>query len=256
MRYRNKTRWMTILVLLLGIIAGWMLDCVPEEDIETVANAERLVPIYYVETEEKKIAISFDAAWGCEHTEQILDVLQQYHVKATFFLTNIWLEEYPEMARKIADAGHEIAMHSVTHPHMPQIEITEMKQELEGNYQKIVEVTGYTPTLFRFPFGDYDNASMEVVRQSGYDAIQWSIDSLDWQDTKTSAEIMERVTLGLHPGAIILCHNNGTYTAEAIASILPYAKEQGYQFLSVGELIYEEPYSVNQQGMQENPFAR
>ena len=255
MRYRTVTRLLTILILVIGVIAGWLMQEPSGEDTETVAETARQVPIYSVETQEKTLAISFDAAWGCERTETILDTLQKYDVKATFFLTNIWLDDYPEMAKKIADAGHEIAMHSVSHPHMPQLGTAEMTQELDGNYQKIVEVTGYTPTLFRFPFGDYDNTSMTVVRQSGYDAIQWSIDSLDWQESKTASDIVDRVTLALHPGAIILCHNNGTYTAEAIDSIIPYAQAQGYRFVPVGELIYKGAYEVNQQGVQLMPIA-
>lgn len=255
MNYRTVTRLITVLILIAGFIAGCVLQAYQQKSMETAAMAEKQVPIYFVETEEKKLAISFDAAWGCERTEKILDILQKYHVKATFFLTNIWLDDYPEMAKKIADAGHEIAMHSVSHPHMPQIGAAEMAQELDGNYQRIVEVTGYTPALFRFPFGDYDNASMTVVKEKGFYPIQWSIDSLDWQESKTAEDIIDRVTLGLHPGAILLCHNNGTYTAEAIDRIIPYAIEQGYQFVPVGELIYKGAYEVDQQGMQKKPIA-
>lgn len=255
MKYRTVTRFVTVFILIVGFIAGCVLQAYQQKSMETAAMAERQVPIYFVETEEKKLAISFDAAWGCERTERILDTLQKYDVKATFFLTNIWLDDYPEMAKKIADAGHEIAMHSVSHPHMPQIGTAEMAQELDGNYQRIVEVTGYTPELFRFPFGDYDNASMTVVKGKGFYPVQWSIDSLDWQESKTAEDIIDRVTLGLHPGAIILCHNNGTYTAEAIDRIIPYAIEQGYQFVPVGELIYKGEYEINQQGMQKKPIA-
>lgn len=120
-------------------------------------------------------------------------------MKATFFLTNIWLDDYPEMAKKIAAAGHEIAMHSVSHPHMSQISAEEVARELDGNYQRIVEVTGYTPELFRFPFGEYDNKSIDVVRAKGFYPIQWSIDSLDWMESKTAGDLIDRVTLGLHP---------------------------------------------------------
>ena len=81
------------------------------------------------------------------------------------------------------------------------------------------------------------------------------VDSLDWMESKTAEDIIDRVTLGLHPGAIILCHNNGTYTAEAINQIIPYAQQEGYQFVPVGELIYREEYQVNQQGMQIKPKA-
>ena len=190
-------------ILLIGFTMGWHLQDhvgqkTGEETIskETAAEAEKSekeIPIYFVEMEDKKLAISFDAAWGCEHTEKILDVLRKYNVQATFFLTNIWLDDYPDMAKKIADAGHEIAMHSVTHPHMSQISREEVARELDGNYQRIVEVTGYTPQLFRFPFGEYDNKSIDVVREKGYYPIQWSIDTLDIKRNKTVSLDINRV---------------------------------------------------------------
>ncbi|MBQ1187509.1 MAG: polysaccharide deacetylase family protein, partial [Peptococcaceae bacterium] len=144
MRYKTMTRGFTILVMLFALLimfAGWVMEQMKPDAAETGAGEARLVPIYFVEMDEKKLAISFDAAWGCERTEIILDILKKYNVKATFFLTNIWLDDYPDMARKIADAGHEIAMHSVSHPHMPQLSKAEMQKELDGNAQKIQEVT-------------------------------------------------------------------------------------------------------------------
>ena len=193
MKYKTVTRGFTILVMLFALLimfAGWVMEQMKPDIAETAAGEERLVPIYFVEMEEKKLAISFDAAWGCERTENIL---KKYDVKATFFLTNIWLDDYPDMARKIADAGHEIAMHSVSHPHMPQLSKAEMQKELEGNAQKIQEVTNVNPTLFRFPFGDYDNVSMQLMRENGIDAIQWSIDTLDTKRTKATSPVYNRV---------------------------------------------------------------
>ena len=248
----------TVLVILTGIITGvWigqnrqlMINKIPDNAHTTTSAEAKETPIYFVETNEKKLSISFDAAWGCEHTQTILDTLAAHNVKATFFLTNIWLEEYPDMAKTIADAGHEIAMHSVSHPHMPELSTSQMQEELQGNYDLIVETTQYKPELFRFPFGDYNNQSIQVVRENGYYPVQWSIDSLDWQESNTTEDIVNRVVMGLHPGAIILCHNNGTHTADAIAEILPYAMEQGYTFVPIGELIYKGDYMTDHQGMQ------
>lgn len=179
---------MTIVIFsgcMIGIWLGQKENAVFDKSFDVISNnmvavAEaKEIPIYFVETEEKKLAISFDAAWGCEHTQDILDVLAQYDVTATFFLTNIWLNEYPDMAKQIADAGHEIAMHSVSHPHMPEISTTQIEQELKDNYDLIVETTHFKPELFRFPFGDYDNKSIGIVRENGFYPIQWSIDTLD-----------------------------------------------------------------------------
>ena len=243
-----------VLILIAGFLTGmWIQQFVSQREVEQTVAVQKEVPIYFVETDEKKVAVSFDAAWGCERTEKILAVLKKYNVQATFFLTNIWLEDYPEMAKKIADAGHEIAMHSVSHPHMSQISAEQVAQELDGNRQMIVDITGYQPELFRFPFGEYDNKSIDVVRSKGYYPIQWSIDSLDWVESKSKEDIVDRVTMGLHPGAIILCHNNGVYTAEAVDEIIAYAQGEGYQFVPVGQLIYKGKYQTDQQGMELQP---
>lgn len=254
---RTMIRGLCLIVVILLAAAGFY-GCSEKEDRlpqvqPTEAAVEKKVPIYFVETDEAKLGISFDAAWGCERTEKILAELKQYDVKATFFLTNIWLEDYPEMAKKIAADGHEIAMHSVSHPHMNSLSKEEMIQELQGNAQMIQEITGYEPVLFRFPFGEYNNQAIDVVQELGYYPIQWSIDSLDWKETLSKDDIVDRVVLNLHHGAIILCHNNGTYTAEAIAEIIPYAQKEGYQFVPIGQLIYKGAYQTDNQGMQKQP---
>lgn len=214
------------------------------------AAVNKVNPIYFVYTEEAKISISFDATWGAEHTEAILDTLAKHDVKATFFLTNIWLKEYPEMARKIAEQGHEIAMHSVSHPHMNDLSNDQIKQELLDNQAMIKEVTGYDANLFRFPFGEYNNQSVGVVKALNFYPIQWSIDSLDWKEELTEADIIKRVVEGLQNGAIILCHNNGEHTAEAVEAILTAAKEKQYQIVPIGQLIYTGAYEVDNQGGQ------
>lgn len=183
-----------VLILIAGFLTGmWIQQFVSQREAEQTVAVQKEVPIYFVETDEKKVAVSFDAAWGCERTEKILAVLKKYNVQATFFLTNIWLEDYPEMAKKIADAGHEIAMHSVSHPHMSQINAEQVAQELDGNRQMIVDITGYQPELFRFPFGEYDNKSIDVVRSKGYYPIQWSIDTLDIKRIEAVSPDINRV---------------------------------------------------------------
>lgn len=167
-----------IVALLLGVLLCILQPWQKSAELQPTSGEEQKeVPIYFVEKQTPEIALSFDAAWGCERTEKILAILKQYDIKATFFLTNIWLEDYPDMAKKIAAAGHEIAMHSVTHPHMNQLSQEEVIQELEGNRQMIEEITGYHPTLFRFPFGEYNNQNVLTVRAQGYIPIQWSIDT-------------------------------------------------------------------------------
>jgi len=210
----------------------------------------QLKPIYFVDTKEKKIAISFDATWGAEYTPRILEILKEYNIKTTFFLTNIWLKEYPEVAKKIRMAGHEIGMHSVSHPHLNKLSEEQIAYELKGNYDLIEEVTGFQAKLFRPPFGEYNNKVIRVIESMGYIPIQWSIDSLDWMENVTKEDIIGRITKNLHPGAIVLFHNNGRYTADALEEIINYVLEQGYEIIPISNLIYQDNYFIDHQGAQ------
>lgn len=214
-----------------------------------LAAADRKLPIYGVTTGEKKIAISFDAAWGAERTPQILDILDRYGLKTTFFLVTFWVQDYPDAAREIARRGHEIGLHSTTHPHMNTLSREQIRQELAANLQVVEETTGQRATLFRPPFGEYSNPVIETAGELGLRTIQWSLDSLDWRDL--SAEAMAgRILEGVHPGAIVLFHNNGKHTPEALEIILPRLKELGYQVVPISQLVYPGDNYVDHRGFQ------
>ena len=150
--------------------------------VSVFANTEKLLPIYCVETEKKQIAISFDAAWGNDDTETLIEILKEYDVPATFFVVGAWVDKYPESVKALSDAGHQIQNHSNTHPYMSSLSGEQMCNELDACNKKIESVTGVCPTLFRPPYGDYSNSVIENVGNSEMYAIQWSIDSLDWKD--------------------------------------------------------------------------
>ena len=206
-------------------------------------------PIYGVETEEKKIAFSFDATWGAEHTEDILNTLDQYNIKTTFFLVNIWMEEYPDMVKEIHKRGHDIELHSTSHPYFTDLTTAAMESELKQNNAKIKELIGSEGRLFRPPFGDYNDTVIATARGLGLEVVQWSVDSLDWQDI-TAAEICTRVKNGVGNGSIVLFHNNGLHTAEAIETLCKDFLEEGYTIVPVADLLYRENYTVDANGIQ------
>ena len=218
--------------------------------VASVSKTVRLVPIYKVDTPQKAVAISFDASWGAEHTLEILDILDKYNVKTTFFLVNIWLEDYPEIAREIAARGHEIGLHSATHPHCTQISQAQLEKELSNNFNKVKEITGYTARLFRPPFGDYNNTVISTAESLGYIPVQWSIDSLDWKDLSTQ-EIQSRVLKKLSAGDIVLFHNNGKHTAEALEPILrEIINNRGLGVVPVSSLLLRDNYYIDTAGIQ------
>ncbi|MGI5823829.1 MAG: polysaccharide deacetylase family protein [Dethiobacteria bacterium] len=212
--------------------------------IPLTGGQARLVPIYYVDTTAKKVAISFDACWGASYTPEILKVLKEHNLKTTFFLTGFWVEKYPEMVQKIAEEGHEIGNHTFTHPHLNSLAAEEIKEELNKVGKMIFELTKKRPDLFRPPFGEYNNNVLTTAEKAGYRTIQWSIDSLDWQELGKEP-MVKRVTENLHPGAIVLFHNNGLYTVEALPEIISNIKEQGYEILPISELLYQDNYYID-----------
>ena len=214
------------------------------------ARSERKLPIYCVETEKKRIAISFDAAWGNDDTEQLIKILKEYNVPATFFVVGAWVDKYPESVEALSAAGHQIQNHSNTHPYMTQLSKNQMINELECCNEKIQKITGVKPTLFRPPYGDYDNMVVETVEAQGMYTIQWDVDSLDWKDNATPDSICKRVTSKVKNGSIILFHNDADHTPEALPTILKCLKDEGYEFVFISDLIYKDNYEMKHDGTQ------
>ena len=216
----------------------------------TFANSDRKLPIYCVECDKKQIAISFDAAWGNDDTEQLINILAEYEVPATFFVVGAWVDKYPESVKQLSDAGHQVQNHSNTHPYMTGLSSEQIIDELESCNKKIENVTGKCPTLFRPPYGDYDNCVVETAESIGMYAIQWDVDSLDWKDNATPDSICQRVTSKVKNGSIVLFHNDADHTPEALPTILKCLKDEGYEFVFISDLIYKDNYEIKHDGTQ------
>lgn len=232
--------------LIIIAAAIWIFQAI---DVSAVINQDRKLPIYSVQTSEKKVAISFDAAWGDDRTMDILDNLDKYNVKATFFLVKFWAEKYPQDVEEIQKRGHEIGNHSATHPDMTGLTSEKISSELKDTSDVIKKITGQKTTLFRPPFGAYDNHVIETCEAEGYKVIQWSVDSLDWKDISTE-QIVERVTRNVKSGDIILFHNNAERVSEYLPLVLKSLQDQGFQIVPVGQLIYYKDYHMDHAGKQ------
>jgi len=211
--------------------------------------AVRQLPIYCVQRDQKLLSISFDAAWGNEDTQTLIDILDRYQVKATFFVVGQWADKYPESVKALHDAGHEVMNHSNTHAHYPQLSPEEITADLNACNDKIEAITGTRPTLVRLPYGDYDDRSVAAVRSLGMEPIQWDVDSLDWKDLP-AAEITQRVTEKAAPGSIVLFHNAALHTPEALPGILETLLREGYTFVPISQLILPQPYTIDHTGRQ------
>lgn len=232
------------IVTMLTVVFSYFHSGLPKTLPVFRSTVKRKVPIYRVETPEKKVAISFDAAWGSDITLKLLEILEKHDVKTTFFLVNFWMEKYPDMTKQIAKKGHEIGNHSATHPNMGSLSKEDIKKEIKNTHDKIRELTGQEASLFRPPFGDYSDNLIETLNEMGYYVIQWDVDSLDWKDLSANA-IYDRVIKGVKPGSIVLFHNNGKHTAEALEPIIKELKRQDYEIVPISELILKEDYYID-----------
>lgn len=220
-------------------------------NVSQAEAAKRIIPIYCVNTDEKKVALSFDAAWGADDTDSLLDTLAKHNVKATFFLVGDWVRKYPEQVKRIASGGHDIGNHSDKHPHMASMSKEQIKEDVMRAHNATKDVLGIDMNLFRPPFGEYNNTVMEALKECGYYVIQWDVDSLDWKEHGLQPLIDKVVNhKSLGNGSIVLMHNNAKYTKDALDSIIVGLKEQGYELVPLSELIIKENYKIDHTGRQ------
>lgn len=237
-----------ISLLLVCVTLGFMLSAT---DCETVyfGYAIRKVPIYSVNTDEKKVALTFDAAWGADKTSKIVEILTNEGVGGTFFLVGFWSEKYVDKIKEIDAAGLDIGTHSNTHPKMSQLTSSQIEDELTVSMNLITSVTNKEVRFFRPPYGDYNDQLLTVADNLGLQTIQWSVDSLDWKGLSAD-QILARVKAGVHNGAIILFHNNSDNIVEALPQVIAFLKAEGYSMVNLSDLVYKDSYTIDNNGVQ------
>lgn len=232
--------------LLLTISAAY-LGALP--DTVSVVSGKRELPIYCVNRDDNKISISFDAAWGGDKTLGILELLDEYNIKTTFFLVDIWTQKYPELVKEIVARGHEIGNHSTSHPQMSKLNETQIAKELNTQADNVLAIAGVRPVLFRPPYGDYNNRVITTARAQGFVPIQWSVDSLDWKN-RGAQEIINRATK-VKSGDIVLFHNDSQYILDALPAVLKYYAENGYSVVPISEILLTGETTIDIQGRQQ-----
>lgn len=187
--------------------------------------------------------------WNADDIDSILETLRANNVKITFFIVGEWADKYPEEVKKISEAGHEIGTHSNTHPHVNNLSAEKNLEEIKISVNKLEKLTNQKITLYRTPYGEYNDIVIETSRNNGYFPIQWNIDTLDYEGLNCE-EMWNRIKGKLSNGSIILSHNGTEHTAESLDTIIKNIKKQGYDFVKVSDLIYKENYIINSNGTQ------
>lgn len=205
-----------------------------------VQASHKLKPVYQIDTQEKIVALTFDISWGNTTPMPVIEILEKNNIKCTFFLSGPWVKQYPEIVQRIKQNGNEIGSHGYRHINLSNLSKNEIKEEITKANKNIKEVAGQDAKLIRTPNGDYNDTVIEAVHEVNYEAIQWSVDSLDWMNPGVST-IIDRVTRKVHPGAIILMHASDTckQTTDALPTVIKNLQQQGYKFVTVSELLRE-----------------
>lgn len=269
----NALFWMVLVLLSIGCITTLYEKAVTQKSGPLYASSDQIfkdkstdspdgksrdyrvknreLPIYCVKTDKPQVALSFDAAWGNEDTKRIMDILANYNVKVTFFMTGGWVSKYPDDVKYIAGQGHDLGNHSENHKNMSQLSDKEIRRELQTVNERVKDLTGIEMTLFRPPYGDYDNKVISVADSMGFYPIQWDVDSLDWKDYGTKS-IIDTVVNNTHlgRGSIILMHNGAKYTPEALEAVITGLQGKGYEIVPVSRLILKNNFHLDQDGRQ------
>ncbi len=244
-----KTFKLLILLLVVLILLSSPLGAdAPVASVFLNSKTKKL-PIYCVDSTSKQISISFDASWGADKTESILKILDEFDVKATFFLVGMWVDKYPEQTKMIYDSGNEIGTHSNSHPDMTRLSKEQMQLELTTSIEKIEKITNSKVSLFRAPYGAYNDNLIEVATDLGLQTIQWNVDSLDWKSISTE-QVCSNIIKKVSSGSIILCHNNADHVLDYLPSVLTNLKSRGYEFVKISDLLIKSNYYIDVTGKQ------
>ena len=244
-----------ILILSIVIAAGtgiaFLHDNVATGSFSSGVIHEKKLPIYCVDKKEPKVSLTFDAAWGNEDTKKILEIVKKHKVHVTFFMTGGWVEAYPDDVKAIAKGGHELGNHSENHKQMSTLSADQCKDEIMKVHEKVKKITGIEMSVFRPPYGDYNDTLITTADECGYNAIQWDVDSLDWKDYGVDSiltTVLNHKHLG--NGSIILCHNGAKYTAQALDALIEGLQKKGFKLVTISELIYKDNYEMDTEGRQ------
>lgn len=245
-RARNKrfVLWALLAVWLLVLIAVLAATAA-----RPVSAAPRRLPVYSVERADRKIALTFNCAWGDETTDAVLSILKKHGIRATFFFVGSFAEQYPQSVKKIANAGHAVGNHSMRHRDPTAMTREELQADMAACNRLLESLTGLPVRLYRAPSGSYDGKTVETAEALGMTAIQWSADSVDWKNI-TPEKMVQRVCSKTFPGGILLFHLGKENTVEALPDLLRELEAAHYEFCTVEELLLSGGSYVDPNGRQ------
>lgn len=249
MRYRVFGKKQVMWIAVAAVWAAVLIAVLILSATRAVNAGAKLLPVYSVARDDKKIALTFNCAWGDETTNGVLELLRENGVKATFFFVGTFAQEFPESVKKIINAGHEPGNHSMYHTDPAKQTFAEISSDIEECNALVYSLTGVRPKVYRAPSGAYNNDTVTAAQELGLTPVQWSADSIDWKDPSPDT-ILRRIEKRVAPGGILLFHLGKQNTLQALPGVISSLKSQGYEFCTVSELLLPGETYVDGNGVQ------
>lgn len=229
----------TVIILLVVSVA--LQKNIINGTVETGASITKM-PINKIDIKEKEVAISINCIENMDNINNILDTLSKTKSKATFFVTGEIVDKYPEEIKKIKNNGNEIGSLSNTYTSLKKMTNEEVLKQIQECNKKIENLTNEEPTLFRTPYGEYNNSIIETIQNENMEVIGWNIDSLD-SNGLTDEKIWEQIEENLTEGSIILMHNE--YIGNSLENIITNIQKRGYRVNAVSDIMHKNNYQVD-----------
>lgn len=221
------------------------------QSLNVFLNTQKEIPIYSVDTKDKRIALTFDVSFGTDYTDQIVRILKKNNVKATFFVVGEWAEKNPQRMKMIFKDGHEIGNHSYSHADLTELNKAGVKEEVLKTSEIINKITGVNTNIFRVPFGDYNTDLIRMINNENNYCIEWDVDSMDMKNIGAQM-VYSNVVSNIDNGSIVLFHNNADQTPVALDKIIRELKTKGYSFVKVSDLIFKKDFYIDHTGRQKS----
>ncbi len=240
-------RQLAVFFFVAGLIAGAWSALFSGKDLAASVTPAAPVrpelsldqPVREVPSAEGMMALTINVDWGNDELVEMLDILDQYAVKATFFLTGRWARAFPDLAREIASRGHEIGNHGLSHAHPTQLSRKQLTEMIAANTQVLEQATGVRPVpLFAPPYGEQNHRVVQVAAELGYFTTLWTLDTIDWQEPPPDT-ILERVVPRARHGAIVLMHPK-PQTVEALPRMIEGLQEKGFRLVPLWQMMQAE----------------
>lgn len=245
----KKSSLIKAAVFVLLIVGAVLYTQFIMQDTNEVFNPKtnEQMPVCSVNTDVKEIALTIDTAFGNDKTQELLDILDEYNVKATFFVVGIWAQENPELLQKIIEAGHEVQNHSMEHARYPDLKVEEILTDAQEAQTLLNEETGKNANIIRLPFGAFDDKTVKILMDNDFIPVKWSVDGQDWK-TDDVKEVYNNVMKDVKGGDIIMLQNNTVGAEGALRDIIEKLLDKGYEFKTISELLPEGKITIDDKG--------